>query len=306
VSRLIALTGATGYVGRFVAAELLSRGFSLRGLSRPDSDRAGFSGHIDWVAGDLSSDSALKMLTDGAEAVIHMAYSHIPGRYRGGEGDDFPGWLDTNLGGSLRLLTAAQSAKVGQFIFLSSRAVFSRTEPGRVLDESHPTAPDSHYGAYKAAVEAFMSSATHTSGMKTTSVRATGVYGLTWPPERSKWWDIIQAVSHSQPVMNARAGTEVHGADVARAIAALIQQPQAAPAALHLSDLTVSTRDVVRLARQFTGIEGELPPDAPSAPQNMLVSRHLADLGITLGGLPLLEQTLKAMVNIMPDDSGNY
>jgi len=300
VSRVIALTGATGYVGRFVAAELLAQGFSLRALARLDSDRRGFPGHIDWVDGDLSSESALKTLTDGAGAVIHMAYEHIPGRYRGGEGDDFPGWLDANLGGSLRLLTATQQAKVGQFIFLSSRAVFSHTEAGRVLDESHPTAPDSHYGAYKAAVEAFMSSAAHLTGMKTTTVRATGVYGLAWPPERSKWWDVIQAVLIHQPATASRSGTEIHGADVARAITALIKQPENAPAALHLSDLTVSTRDIVRLGRQFSGIPGDLPSESPSAPQNIMVSRRLADLGIRLGGVPLLEQTIKQMLDVMP------
>jgi len=298
MSKLIALTGATGYVGRFVTAELLAQGYAIRALARPDSDRRGFPAPIDWVDGGLSSVPTLVALTDGAQAVVHMAYEHVAGRYRGGEGDDLSGWLDSNLNGSLRLLNAAQHAEVGQFIFLSSRAVFSYIEAGRVLDESHPTAPDSNYGAYKAAVEAFMSSAAHAGKLKATTIRATGVYGLTWPPERSKWWDIIHAVLTDQPLTTSRTGTEVHGADVARAVAALIAQPDAAPTALHLSDLTVSTRDIVRLARALSGFAGDLPAESSSVPQNVMVSRHLARLGITLGGISLLERTVQDLINL--------
>jgi nucleoside-diphosphate-sugar epimerase len=103
--------------------------------------------------------------------------------------------------------------------------VFSRTEAGRVLDEDHPTSPDTHYGAYKVAVEAFLKSFAQVSGMKTVLVRATGVYGLTYPLERSKWWNLIQSVLHDEPITSSGGGTEVHGADVARVIAALLERP---------------------------------------------------------------------------------
>lgn len=65
---------------------------------------------------------------------------------------------------------------------------------------------------------------------------------------------------------------------------------------LHLSDLYVTTREIVRLARQFAQRPGDLPPDSPPA-QNVMVSRYLSELGITLGGVPLLEKTVSQLVN---------
>ena len=59
-------------------------------------------------------------------------------------------------------------------IVLRCRAVFSRTEPGRMLDETHPISPNTHYGAYKVAVEALLRSFAAVEGMSTTAVRATG------------------------------------------------------------------------------------------------------------------------------------
>lgn len=292
---VVAVTGATGYVGRFVVAELQQRGMHIRALSRATSDRSGFAQPVEWVTGDLRSADAIKALVEGADAVVHLAYDHVPGLYRNGEGNDLPAWLDANLNGSLRLLQAAQQAGVKRFIFLSSRAVFSRTEAGMLLDEQHPVSPDTHYGAYKAAVEAFMGSFGAVGGMRTCAIRATGIYGLTHPVERSKWWDIVQAVLHDQPVTSNRGGTEVHGADVARAVGVLLSQPTLTINLLHMSDLYVTNRDLVRLIQQFTGKTGDLPPPAPP-PSNVLVSRYLDDLGIKLGGEALLEQTVAALV----------
>jgi len=290
----IAITGATGYVGRFVVAELQQRGLQIRALSRSTSDRSGFAQPIDWITGDLGSADAIDQLVQSADAVVHLAYEHVPGQYRNGEGDNLPVWLEANLNGSLRLLQAAQQAGVQRFIFLSSRAVFSRTEAGQVLDELHPISPDSHYGAYKAAVEAFMGSFAH-SGMSTCSVRATGIYGLTYPVQRSKWWELIQAVLHDQPVISNRGGTEVHGSDVAQTIATLLMRPSLDIPTLHLSDLYITTRQIVQLTREFAQRPGDLPQPSPE-PTNVMVSRYLTDLGIMLGGKPLLEKTISELV----------
>lgn len=291
-----AITGATGYVGRFVTAELQRRGMTVRALARPGSDRSGFAEAPEWVEGDLRAQAALARLVDGADAVVHLAYEHVPGRYRGGEGEDLPAWLEANLNGSLRLLLAARAAGVQRFIFLSSRAVFSRTEPGRELDETHPVSPDTHYGAYKAAVEAFLRSFAHSSAMQTCAVRATGVYGITWPPQRSKWWGLVQAVLKDEPILSSGGGTEVYGGDVARVIAHLLTAEIAGIDAVHLSDLYVTHREVVRLARAFAGRPGPLPPAPSAPPQNVLVSRVLPQLGLTLGGSAQLEAVIAEMV----------
>jgi nucleoside-diphosphate-sugar epimerase len=293
---IVALTGATGYVGRFVVSELQHRGVQVRALARPESDRRGFAAPIDWIEGDLRSPDALRALVYGASAIVHMAYEHVPGRYRGGEGDDLDAWLAANVTGSLRLLTLAQQAGVSRLVFLSSRAVFSHTEPGRLLDESHPISPDTHYGAYKAAVESFLLSFRCRRDMQTFAVRPTGVYGVTWPMERSKWWDLVVRVMDGAADFPAGGGTEVYGGDVARVIWALLSQQHVKNSVFHLSDLFVTHRDVVRLARRFAQRPGPLPPTTPSPPANPLECRNLHALGIQLGGMSALETTIQNLV----------
>ncbi len=201
--------------------------------------------------------------------------------------------------GSLRLLTLAAQAHVARFVFLSSRAVFSRTDPGRVLDETHPLSPDTHYGAYKAAVEAFLYSFERQHGMRTFGVRATGVYGLARPVERSKWWDLVVDALDGVDDASPRGGTEVYGGDVARVVWALLSRQDDEIDGLdivHLSDLYVTGADVVRIARRFAGLPVQPPPQPPAPPANPLECRNLRALGIRLGGVTTLERTIEQLV----------
>jgi len=125
---LIALTGATGFLGRRLIPALLAKGHSVRALTRrPQSPIEG----VTWVAGDLSSAQALQNLVDGADAVVHAAAA-----LRGTCQADF----DTpNRLGTQALVEAAQAGSVARFIQVSSLAA---------------RAPHlSHYAASKHAAE---------------------------------------------------------------------------------------------------------------------------------------------------------
>ena len=71
MSRIVAVTGATGYVGRFVVDELLRRGRAVRALTRPGSDRDGISAYR--VAGRRRARRTADRPRDGAESVVHLA-----------------------------------------------------------------------------------------------------------------------------------------------------------------------------------------------------------------------------------------
>lgn len=303
MSKIVAVTGATGYLGKFVVPLLFERGVHVRALARPTSDRSGFHPEIEWVLGDVVEQASTRKLVAKTDAVVHLAYTHTPGRYRGGEGTDLAAWMNANLGGTFDLLLAARNAGVPQFVFLSSRAVFSRTEPARVLDETHPTSPDTHYGAYKAAVESMLCSFAAVEGMRTSAIRATGVYGMIWPVERSKWWNLVRQVIAGEPIYSASGGTEVHGKDVANTIWACLENPEHAPDLIHLSDLYVTDRRVVELARNASNLPGPLPalPGSPMA--NALACPRLSELGIALGGEALLAQTVADLVNAVQNSA---
>jgi len=292
---LVAVTGATGYVGRFVVAELLARGADVRALARPAADRGGFPGPLSWIEGDLRRPDALATLVEGADAVVHAAYEHLPGRYRGGEGDDLQGFLDANLAGSLTLMRLAHAAGVGRFVFLSSRAVYGHRLPGRPLDEDHPALPDTHYGAHKAAVEAFLSA--FGPAWQACALRPTGVYGLSHPAQRSKWYGLVAAVLEGRlPPGTGRGGTEVHGADVARAIWLLLTAPDVAARAYNCSDIDVSDRDVAEIVQRLVGATGPLPEAPLAPPANVMETGRLRALGLEFGGRDLLKRTLLELV----------
>ena len=56
-----------------------------------------------WMEGALDSPAAMSALVRGADVLVHAALDHLPGIYRGGEGDDLASFLRTNVGGSLEL-----------------------------------------------------------------------------------------------------------------------------------------------------------------------------------------------------------
>ena len=151
-----AVTGATGFVGRFVVERLIAEGVAVRAWRRPESDLRGLPSAIEWIEGDLDSPEAAEALVAGADMLVHSALDHVPGRYRRGEGEDVPHYLRSNVGGSLALLATARAAGVRRAVVMSSRAVFGAWPVEGRIGDDHPVRPDTIYGAAKAAVEAFV------------------------------------------------------------------------------------------------------------------------------------------------------
>ncbi len=125
----IALTGATGFIGRYIAAELVQAGHRLRCWHRSTSDRGGFeqlAGSLEWVEGDLGSAASGRALVEDTDAVVHAALYHPRGGFRGGEGD-LEQFVTSNIVGTIRLIEAARAAGVGRFVFISTCAVTRRS-----------------------------------------------------------------------------------------------------------------------------------------------------------------------------------
>ena len=196
----VALTGASGIVGRFVAARLLAEGVDVRALARPASDTRGLEG-CQWARGDMADESALATLLRGADALVHCAFSHAPGRYRGGEGADRRAFWRSNLMAGIALLEQARLAGAGRVVLLSSRAVFGADTPAAysVDDDSRPV-PDTFYGALKLALEAHASAFSATDGLCCAALRPTGVYGIVHPLERSKWVRLGAGLAAERPI----------------------------------------------------------------------------------------------------------
>jgi nucleoside-diphosphate-sugar epimerase len=297
----IAVTGATGFVGPYLVRHLVGAGHRLRCWYRPGSDRSGFeglAGSVEWLPGSLGDEPATRELVRGADGVVHAAVQWEGPRNRGrGSHGDPDVFFGVNLTGSLQLFRVAFEAGVPRCVFLSTCAVHEVILDDRPLDEAHPLWPTSHYGAHKAALEAFVHSYGLGRGWPVCALRPTGIYGLAHPPRASRWFDLVGRVLRGERVESARGGKEVHAADVARAAGLLLTADAGAVAgqAFNCYDLYVAEEQVARIARELTGSPGEVVP-LNRGPRHQINTGKIRALGMTFGGEPLLRRTVAELV----------
>jgi nucleoside-diphosphate-sugar epimerase len=294
----IAVTGATGFVGRYLVSHLTSLGHTCRCWYRPTSNRDGLPcppNRIQWVPGELGDVRSMRALVEGTRAVVHAALYHPGGGFRSYEGNHVE-FVERNVVGTLRLIDAARRAGVGRFISLSTCAVHEVVLEDRPLDESHPTRAISHYGAHKAAIEQFIHSYGLGEGYTICALRPAGVYGIAHPVERSKWYALIRAVTQGEEDIQVHGGgKEVHVQDVARAVGVLLAAPDTAGEVYNCCERYIAEFEVASLAKQISGSPSRIHGNS-GTPKHQIVTEKLRRLGMEYGGTKLLEETIGQMV----------
>ncbi len=295
----VAITGATGFLGRYIVRHLASDSHTCRCWYRADSDRGGFEGaesRIEWLPGDLTDEKSMQELVLGMDAVVHAAL-HRPGAgFRGVEGD-LPTFVERNVLGTIRLIEAARRAKVERFVFISTCAVHEVILGDRKLDEAHPLWPTSHYGAHKAAIEKFIHSYGLGQGYQICSLRPTGIYGLARPARASKWFDLVQAVVRGERIASDRGGKGVHAEDVAKAVGIVLRASGIAGQAYNCYDMYVADEHVAAIAKRLTGSPSVIEK-LNRGPKHQIDTFKLHALGMTFGGAARLEETVQQMVSL--------
>ena len=300
----LAISGGTGLVGHFITQAALAAGHDVTLLSRRAPPLGAFPAEVRHMPYDLAGDPPS---LDGADGLVHAAFDHVPGRYRGGEGTDPEGFLRRNVLGSQKMLDMARAAGC-RVIFISSRAVYGDHPPGHLLTEDIPPRPDTLYGEAKLEIEQVVRRA---GGV---SLRATGVYGPPGPLGLHKWADLFAAFADGREIAPRRA-TEVHGADLAAAC--LLALRRETPPALNVSDMMLDRRDLLALWSEVSGISGRLPPAAREPGPAAMSCEALRGLGWRPGGRRLLrsqprrdrsgrcgEHTVAAIVPFQRHDMG--
>ena len=143
---LIALTGATGFIGQCLLRDLPKRGYRLRVLLRRPS--AVPMECASAVVGDLARPQNMAAALADADAVIHSA--GVAHAMSGLPEDDY---RVLNTEATIALARAAQRAGVKRFIFLSSIRAQSGPTAEHVLTEDLAAQPTEAYGRSKLAAE---------------------------------------------------------------------------------------------------------------------------------------------------------
>ncbi|WP_420332631.1 NAD-dependent epimerase/dehydratase family protein [Roseibium sp.] len=280
----ILITGASGTIGRFLTARLASEGHRMIALGRKPVDdiASGFSRY------DLS-DVAPGL--PAADALIHCALHHAPGKFRGGEGQDPDLFRKLNVDGTKALFQAAKSAGCHKAVFLSSRAVYGDARRGETLVETDEPAPDSLYGQVKLDGERALEELADArfSGV---ALRVTGVYGV--PPGTSdhKWSGLFASFRAGEDI-EPRCASEVHGDDLADAVLRVLQMDGNGFDVFNVSDFLLDRRDLLKLLAERTGRDANLPERATTVP-GVMDSSRIRRLGWQPGGLDRLKTFIGA------------
>ncbi|GEL41685.1 epimerase [Methylorubrum extorquens] len=164
--KLIALTGATGFIGRHLLRALSERGYRVRVLlRRPVEVPEGASGA---VVGDLARPMNMAAALTGVDAVVHSA--GLAHAMSGAPEDDF---RNSNTEATRKLADAAQRARVGRFVFLSSIRAQAGSSAPAPLSEADTPEPTDPYGRSKLAAEEALAE----TGLDWVALRPVLVYG---------------------------------------------------------------------------------------------------------------------------------
>lgn len=111
---VIALTGATGFIGQRVVKRLAAAGQRVRILVRDPTRLTTQEEHCDVIAGDLSDPQSLHRFAEGADAVIHLAGATAAPRSAA--------FHRINVDGTWSMATIAAAAGCARFVHVSSLA----------------------------------------------------------------------------------------------------------------------------------------------------------------------------------------
>ncbi len=186
----ILVTGAAGFIGSSVSEALVARGDEVIGLDNFDRfyDRAIKERNLAGLRagprfqlheGELLDGELLARLTDGVDAVVHLAALAgvrpsiaEPARY-----------MRVNVEGTTVLLEACRRRGIGRLAVASSSSVYGARSKVPFSEEDPCDQPASPYAASKRATEAVCATYGHLYGMAIACLRYFTVYGPRQRPE---------------------------------------------------------------------------------------------------------------------------
>ena len=274
------VTGAAGFVGKWLCAALLNDGWSVTACahSAEDVDKARVAGpwgsleQVAWQTGDIRNAEFVEQLFGVApDAVIHLAaISHVQHADR----NPTLAW-EVNLLAAVQLLNAAsrvRSSGAGDptVLLIGSAEQYGR-QPAELmpLRESTPLSPLTVYGATKSAQELAGLQAFHASGLRVIAARP---FPHTGPGQEERFVvpalvaraEALRLAGNGAPMMTGNLTPVrdfLHVSDVVAAYIAMLHTGRPGTVYNVASGKGLSVREVVQRVLQRVGVQAELKED---------------------------------------------
>ncbi|WP_229616482.1 UDP-glucose 4-epimerase family protein, partial [Vibrio parahaemolyticus] len=245
MSSKILVTGATGFVGRYLIDKLLEKQLDVVALVR--SATCPFDGAKSVFVPRFGGDSDFSDAVAGSDCIIHCA-----ARVSSMQEEtlaSLESYLEVNTRGTAKLARQAADSGVKRFIFISSIKVNGDSSPlGGVFKAADERAPQDFYGFSKSEAEKQLLTIGSETGMEVVIIRPTIVYG---PGVKANFASLMKLVSRGIPLPfgsishNQRSLVSVE--NLVDLIVTCIDHPNAANETFLVSDDNdVSTSKMVR------------------------------------------------------------
>jgi nucleoside-diphosphate-sugar epimerase len=237
----VLITGATGFVGKYVVSELLSEGATVYALTRDLSRDSCCVPGVRLLQGDVTA--PLTVPAD-VTAIFHCA----------GVITDEARMRAVNVTGTKCVVDTALSHGC-RLVHLSSAGVIGPTRQCHI-DELTPCRPESIYEHTKLEAEMVVLAGV-ASGLQATMLRPTTVIGIGRTPERDSFLHLLRSIERGK-YRNIGGGLGiygiVHAREVARAMIAL-ERSESQQGDAYFINSTLNFKDFSRIAAKTIGCE---------------------------------------------------
>ncbi len=228
----IAVTGASGFVGRQLCSELVLRGCKVTAFTR---DLRNQLDNIDYhMIEDIVADTKWGSALDKVDVLIHLAARvHV---MHDVATNPLQSFLDVNLHATVHLAKAAAAAGVKRFVYASSIKVngeFTQNEP---FSEQDAANPQDAYAVSKWEAEKALREIEKETGMQVVILRPPLIYG---PNVKANFASLIKLVDKGLPLPLASISNKrslIYLGNFVDAIISCAQHPKAAGNTYLVSD----------------------------------------------------------------------
>ncbi|MFH0939742.1 MAG: NAD-dependent epimerase/dehydratase family protein [Planctomycetota bacterium] len=224
----VLITGAAGFLGRYLVHEFSRLGWEITALDQVSIDAASHNATlagVNWLQMTLPADALCPLLkTLRPDVLVHAAGpASVPGSVANPLAD---------FEGSVRVLChildiLRRVSPQTRLIFLSSAAVYGNPEHLPVREDA-PCRPISPYGFHKLMCERLLDEYATVYGLRVCAARIFSAYGPGL--RRQALWDICRKILTRPTVELSGTGAEtrdfIHGADIATALVHLAERAQ--------------------------------------------------------------------------------